>query len=90
MIWLDTLTPRAQVPLDGIVAYGSAFVSLENITGESLPVAKDVGDEVPAGAQNNDGLLVVRPLSPAECRAHACARIGPALTQLGCTLLHAR
>ena len=48
-----------QVPLDGIVVHGSALVSIQHITGEALPVLKRVGDEVPAGAVNSDGALVV-------------------------------
>lgn len=49
-----------QVPLDGDVVGGSALVSLERITGESLPVRKRRGDEVPAGAGTSDGALVIR------------------------------
>lgn len=35
-------------------------MSLEHLTGESLPLSKVPGDEVPAGALDNDGLLVIR------------------------------
>lgn len=49
-----------QVPMDGDVVSGTAMVSLERITGESLPVTKRPGDEVPAGGQAADGALVVR------------------------------
>lgn len=55
-----------QVPLDGIVVHGSAFVSFAHITGEALPVSKRVGDEIPAGAVNSDGALVVRALRSSE------------------------
>jgi heavy metal translocating P-type ATPase len=51
-----------QVPIDGEVVHGAALVSLEHITGEAAPVSKRVGDEVPAGALNADGVLVVRTL----------------------------
>ena len=57
---------RAQVPLDGVVVHGSAFVSIQHITGEALPVSKRVGDEVPAGAVNSDGALVVRTTRKSE------------------------
>lgn len=49
-----------QVPLDGIIVYGSAQVSAKHITGESMPFAVAPGRQVPAGALNHDGLLVVR------------------------------
>jgi P-type E1-E2 ATPase len=54
------------VPLDGVVTHGSALVSIQHITGEALPVSKRVGDEVPAGAVNSDGALVVKTLRSAE------------------------
>jgi hypothetical protein len=49
-----------QVPLDGRVVWGSANVSLQHISGESVPVRLSPGDEVPAGSLNLDGALVVR------------------------------
>ncbi|ACO66589.1 p-type ATPase superfamily, partial [Micromonas commoda] len=58
--------PRSQVPLDGIVVHGSALVSIQHITGEALPVLKRVGDEVPAGAVNSDGALVVESIRSSE------------------------
>ena len=60
------LDQPSQVPLDGVVVHGSALVSIQHITGEALPVTKRVGDEVSAGAVNNDGALVVRSLRSAE------------------------
>ena len=54
------------MPLDGVVTHGSALVSIQHITGEALPVSKRVGDEVPAGAVNSDGALVVKTLRSAE------------------------
>ncbi len=46
--------------------HGSAFVSIQHITGEALPVSKRVGDEIPAGAVNSDGALVVKALRSSE------------------------
>ena len=46
-------------PLDGKVVEGSSFITLSHITGESLPIAKTVGDEVLAGARNLDGTLTL-------------------------------
>lgn len=47
------------VPLDGRVVTGISSVNLVHLTGESLPVTKKIGDEVPAGAQNMDGILTL-------------------------------
>ncbi len=47
------------VPLDGKVVSGSSFVNLVHLTGESEPISKRVGDEVPAGAHNFDGTLTL-------------------------------
>lgn len=47
------------VPLDGIIIEGTSSVNLVHLTGESLPVFKTVGDEVPAGAKNLEAALVV-------------------------------
>ncbi|GAX79391.1 hypothetical protein CEUSTIGMA_g6832.t1 [Chlamydomonas eustigma] len=52
--------PGDQVPVDGIVVWGSAGVSLQHISGESQPVRMEEGSAVPAGSLNTDGLLVVR------------------------------
>ncbi|MBM3201863.1 MAG: cation-transporting P-type ATPase, partial [Chlamydiae bacterium] len=48
------------VPLDGLVIDGSSFVDLKLLTGESIPVSKEVGSEVQAGALNLDGTLKIR------------------------------
>jgi Cd2+/Zn2+-exporting ATPase len=48
------------VPLDGTVVEGRSFVNLVHLTGESAPLSKQVGDEVPAGAGNLDGTLTIQ------------------------------
>lgn len=45
------------VPLDGNVVQGSSYVNLVHLTGESQPISKTIGDEVPAGAGVLDGAL---------------------------------
>ncbi len=48
------------IPLDGVVVEGRSYVNLVHLTGESAPLSKQTGDEVPAGAGNLDGTLTVR------------------------------
>ena len=48
-----------RLPADGQVIEGESNVDQAPITGESLPVSKDVGDKVFAGTINGDGFLLV-------------------------------
>ncbi len=52
--------PGEKIPLDGIVVKGSTSVNQAPITGESLPITKDVDDEVYAGTMNNEGYLEIQ------------------------------
>lgn len=52
--------PGEKIPLDGIVEKGSSFVNQAAITGESIPIFKDVDDEVIGATINTDGLLEIR------------------------------
>ena len=47
------------VPLDGHVVEGRSDVNLVHLTGESQPILKTVGDDVPSGAGNLDGTLTL-------------------------------
>jgi Zn2+/Cd2+-exporting ATPase len=49
-----------RIPVDGVVAQGTASVNQAAITGESLPIEKQVGDPVYAGTLNEVGALEVR------------------------------
>ncbi|HEU0002815.1 MAG TPA: cation-translocating P-type ATPase [Ktedonobacteraceae bacterium] len=49
-----------RIPVDGSVSLGTASVNQAAITGESLPVEKQVGDLVYAGTLNEVGALEVR------------------------------
>ncbi|WP_436930934.1 heavy metal translocating P-type ATPase [Halosimplex halobium] len=49
-----------RVPVDGTVVEGTAAVDESLVTGESLPVSKEPGDEVVGGGTVTDGGLVVR------------------------------
>lgn len=52
--------PGDRVPSDGEIVEGRSQLDESPVTGESVPVAKDVGDTVFAGSVNSDGLLRVR------------------------------
>lgn len=51
--------PGERVAVDGQVVFGETSMDESLLTGESLPVAKTVGDSVTGGAINADGLLRV-------------------------------
>src|SRR5450759_767831 len=48
------------VPVDGDVIEGHAALDESMLTGESLPVGKDIGSRVYAATRNQDGMLKVR------------------------------
>lgn len=54
------IRPGAQIPLDGEVVAGSSSVNESLITGESLPVLKQVGDSVIGGTLNESGSLIIQ------------------------------
>jgi Cd2+/Zn2+-exporting ATPase len=52
--------PGEKIPLDGEVIQGSSTVNQAPITGESIPVDKEIGDTVYAGTINESGSLEVK------------------------------
>ncbi|MGH3547393.1 MAG: heavy metal translocating P-type ATPase [Pseudonocardiaceae bacterium] len=58
--------PGERIGADGQVTDGASDVDQATITGEALPVAKTVGDEVFAGTSNGSGALRVRVSRPAN------------------------
>ncbi|NLS92212.1 MAG: copper-translocating P-type ATPase [Planctomycetaceae bacterium] len=57
--------PGARVPLDAEVLTGTSNVDQSWLTGESIPVEKQAGDEILAGTINGEGALTARVLRPA-------------------------
>ncbi len=52
--------PGDRVPADGIIANGKSTLDESMMTGESLPVEKEVGDYVTGGTLNRDGSFLFR------------------------------
>jgi Cu+-exporting ATPase len=57
---LVVIRPGERVPVDARVVEGRSEVDESLITGEGLPVAKQVDDSVTGGSVNGEGLLLVR------------------------------
>lgn len=49
------IAPGQQIPLDGVLTKGASDVNQAPITGESMPVSKEIGDAVYAGTINLQG-----------------------------------
>ena len=58
--------PGERIPLDGKVVKGSTSVNQAPITGESIPVSKEVGDDVYAGSINESGAFEFTSSKPAN------------------------
>lgn len=52
--------PGDNIPADGEILAGDSIINQANITGESMPVEKRVGDEVYSGTSNLTGAIDVR------------------------------
>uniref|UniRef100_A0A0E0E5L9 P-type ATPase A domain-containing protein n=1 Tax=Oryza meridionalis TaxID=40149 RepID=A0A0E0E5L9_9ORYZ len=48
------------VPVDGEVYQGSSTVTIEHLTGETKPLERTVGDAIPGGARNLEGMMIVK------------------------------
>jgi Cu+-exporting ATPase len=56
------IKPGEKIPLDGVVIDGHTSVDEKTITGESLPVEKNIGDEVIGATLNKNGSLKIKAL----------------------------
>ena len=52
--------PGEPISVDGIICSGNAYVSETALTGEALPVVRNMGDVVRAGTWSVDGLLDIK------------------------------
>ncbi|MFX0105776.1 MAG: heavy metal translocating P-type ATPase [Candidatus Hodarchaeota archaeon] len=51
------IKPGMKVPLDGVIIKGSSYFDESAITGESIPVFKNKGNEIFAASLNSDGFI---------------------------------
>ncbi len=52
--------PGERIPLDGVVTVGSATLDTSSLTGEAIPKAVTVGENVQSGCINTDGMLHIK------------------------------
>lgn len=57
---LVLVRPGERIPADGTIVDGTASLDRSLLTGESIPVDVDPGDEVAGGSINTDGVLTIR------------------------------
>ena len=57
-----SVKPGGRVPVDGKVVSGTSSVNESMLTGESMPVTKNVGDDVFAGTVNGTGNMIIETL----------------------------
>lgn len=49
-----------KIPADGIVIKGSSYIDESMLTGESVPVKRNIGNKIIGGSVNGDGVLEVK------------------------------
>jgi len=54
------IKPGGSIPVDGIIIEGASYIDQSAITGESVPVEKQVGDTVISGTINKNGALKIK------------------------------
>ena len=55
-----SIKPGGRIPIDGKLDWGKSYVDQSPITGESIPIYKEVGDKVFSGSINIDGYIIIR------------------------------
>lgn len=54
------ILPGEKIPVDGVIEYGNSSIDESMLTGESIPVEKNLGDEVIGGSVNGNGVLIIK------------------------------
>lgn len=54
------IRPGSSIPVDGVVVEGSSSIDQASITGESIPVEKNIGDTLISGTINKNGYLKMK------------------------------
>ena len=57
---IAVVRPGEKIPVDSTVILGSSAVDESMVTGESMPVSKQVGDNVIGGTVNKEGMILVK------------------------------
>lgn len=63
--------PGERLPVDGIIVSGSSAIDESMLTGESLPIDKNIGDKVIGGSLNKNGSITMRATAVGEDTALA-------------------
>lgn len=63
--------PGAKVPVDGEIIFGTSTIDESMLTGESIPVSKEVGDKVFASSLNKTGMFKLKATKVGEDTAFA-------------------
>ncbi|MEK5037178.1 heavy metal translocating P-type ATPase [Sporosarcina sp. FSL K6-3457] len=58
--------PGERIPVDGAIIYGTTSIDMSAINGESIPVTKEVGDELFAGTVNLSGAIQIEMTKPSS------------------------
>ncbi|MDP3779007.1 MAG: heavy metal translocating P-type ATPase [bacterium] len=57
---LIIVKPGAKIPVDGVITEGTSFIDEALVTGESMPVEKNVGDTIVAGTINTNSAFTFK------------------------------
>ncbi|MEZ7820928.1 MAG: heavy metal translocating P-type ATPase [Patescibacteria group bacterium] len=58
--------PGEKIPVDGLIIKGNSFIDESMITGESIPVEKNIGDNVVGSTINKNGTLEIKTIGVGE------------------------